>query len=171
MKISEELKRRIKMLEAEQDKQAEDLTSLEQLRDLASIEELEQELASIDQDMPVSSKARQAAQKDIDLHKEELLEENVDLDAPLVKIEEEHDIDLSLEGLGRDHKKAHVQQGYVVCLMFNISAPSEWSEDAGGGWRGKGMGTSYANQADAEKLLQQLKQKWPEYPIELHRVS
>jgi len=171
MKISDELKRRIQMLEAEQDKQTEDLTSLEQLRDLASIEELEQELAAIDQNMPVSDKARAAVQKDIDLQKEELPETNLELDEPLAKPQQEQDIDLTLEGLGQEGDKLNVQQGYVVCLMFNVNSPSEWSEDAGGGWRGKGMGTSYATRAEADKLLQQLKQKWPDYPIESHKVS
>lgn len=170
MKISEELKRRIKMLETEQEKQAEDLSDLEKINDLLSIEELQEELEAIDQDMPMADKARHTPQKDIDLGKEEFPEE-LELNESLAKVKEEHDIDLTLEGLGQEDKKAIAQKGFVVCLMFNVNSPSEWSEDAGGGWRGKGMGTSYATRADAEKLLQQLKQKWPEYPIELHKVS
>ncbi len=169
MKISEELKRRIRLLEEEQERQSEDLTTLEQLRDLASIEELEQELAAIDSNMPISNKTRDTVRKNIDLSKEPLL--IPDEDAPLAHIKEEHDIDLSMEMLGQHKNQSQVQQGYVVCLMFNISTPSEWSEEAGGGWRGKGMGTSYNNRADAAKILQQLKQKWPDYPIELRQVK
>ncbi len=169
MKISDELKRRIQMLEQEQQQQSDDLGSLEQLRDLASIEELEQELSSIDQDMPVPDKARNV-KDDINLSEDVLSDEELDeIDEPVNSDHDMHDIDLTLEGLGANKTKA--QHGYVVCLMFNPNAPTEWSEESGGGWRGKGSGTSYPTRAKADKMLQELKQKWPDYPIKLHQVK
>jgi len=51
--------------------------------------------------------------------------------------------------------------------MFNPSSPTEWSEQSGGGWRGKGQGTVYSTQAEANAMLNKLKQKWSDYPLKI----
>ncbi|MDM8545331.1 hypothetical protein [Candidatus Venteria ishoeyi] len=164
MKISEELRKRIKQLEAEQNTQAQDLAELDSLKDFASIEELEKELSHIDQDMPQATPELQL--QDINLEQELLPE--VELNDKLVETPELHDIDLSEEMLGQGKPKAKQTTGnYAVCLLFNVKMPSEWSEEAGGGWRGKGQGTQYPSQEAANKALKQLKKKWPDYPIKI----
>ena len=166
MKISDELKRRIKQLELEQERQQKDLVELEQLRDLASIEELERELSAIDSAFPHKPTATTPVES-IDLSLEHLA---VETGGNVLKAHELiHDIDLSLEKLGAEKAKGAVGSGYVVCLVFNASAPSEWSEESGGGWRGKGLGSRYPHQQDAEAVLLSLKQKWPDYPIKILR--
>ncbi len=171
MSISEKLRQRIRDLEREQERQQEDLNELNQLRDLAAITELEHELAELSKPGQGSNKPAKTSVQNIDLAEEILLaEETKD-----VKIEptskEIHDIDL-LDELDVDAKPvSRARQGFVVCLMFNTNSPSEWADDAGGGWRGKGMGTVYANKTQAEKRYNELKNKWPDYPIQIHSVK
>jgi hypothetical protein len=55
--------------------------------------------------------------------------------------------------------------------LFNEAAPTEWAEEAGGGWRGTGMGSAYPSQAQARQRMEELKRKWPTYPIEVRPIK
>ncbi len=55
-------------------------------------------------------------------------------------------------------------ESYVICLMFSKHSPPEWS---GNRWRISGQGKCYATSEQAYQCLQQLQQKWPDYPIEI----
>ncbi|EIJ42490.1 hypothetical protein BegalDRAFT_1611 [Beggiatoa alba B18LD] len=56
-------------------------------------------------------------------------------------------------------------EAYVICLIFNKDHPKEWSDDAGGGWREKGLGMRYTDQEQVKRIYQKLKQQWPDYPL------
>jgi len=164
MKVSKELKDRIRQLENEQNRQQDDLADLDSLRNLVEIEALEKELVDIHQDQ--SSTDILSTLDDIDLDFENKLE-NANINIGSNRSSEIHDIDLSeLEKL-EDENSISKQKGYIVCLLFNQDKPSEWSEESGGGWRGPNMGTRYATKAKAQAVAQQLKQKWPDYPIQI----
>ncbi|MDM8569314.1 hypothetical protein QUF50_07385 [Thiotrichales bacterium HSG1] len=55
---------------------------------------------------------------------------------------------------------------YVVCLTFTKHSPPEWYENR---WRISGKGKSYSTPEQAYQCLQQLKQRWPDYPIEIFK--
>lgn len=171
MKLSEELRRRIRQLEVEQERQQKDLTNLDQFRDLAAIAELENELKNIDK--ATLKKAIEAELgSDISLEAEQELADMVkqaksSIAKTVAQPAAVHDIDLSQEQLNGSDKAKSVKGGFSVCLVFNPQTPSEWSEEGGGGWRGKGLGTHYATREEAEKRLQELKKKWPEYPLRI----
>jgi len=170
MKISKELRERIRQLEQEQQKQSKELEQLGDLRDMVAIAELEQELAGIAVDTP----KRVAGQEthDVDLSREGVAiaqaAKGVKVKGPDSKTDK--DIDLSREALGRGKKPVTARAGFVVCLLFNETAPSEWAEEAGGGWRGKGLGTAYPDKASAQRTYIELKTKWPDYPIEIRPI-
>lgn len=63
--------------------------------------------------------------------------------------------------------KTVLQQGYVVCLMFNPRSPTEWSEESGGGWRERGQGQCYPTVEYARAALAKLKQQWPRHPLKI----
>ena len=54
--------------------------------------------------------------------------------------------------------------GYVVCLMFNPQSPPEWS---GKEWHIPGKGKCYHNHEQAYQCLQQLQERWPNYPFQV----
>ncbi|MEK7989767.1 MAG: hypothetical protein VSS52_002075 [Thiotrichaceae bacterium] len=61
------------------------------------------------------------------------------------------------------------KKGYVIVLDFGQGSPvSEWSDDTNG-WRTKGLGSRYRESAEAKQRFQELKTKWPEYPLRLGR--
>jgi hypothetical protein len=171
MKISKELRERIRRLEMEQERQSQELQGLSDLRDMVAIAELEQELADISKTPPRQKAAAQAS-ADIDLTTTEadILAKQaagVHIEGPDLRTDK--DIDLARESLP-GKKPATERQGFVVCLLFNPASPSEWSEEGGGGWRGKGMGTPYPDKNAAAKKYKALKTKWPDYPIEIRRI-
>ena len=59
------------------------------------------------------------------------------------------------------------KHGYIICLMFNPNSPSEWSTEGGGGWRQKGGGTRYTDQAQLKEQYKKLKKQWPDYPLKV----
>jgi hypothetical protein len=175
MKISKELRERIRRLEEEQHKQSEDLQELSDLRDMVAVAELEQELANIANEVADSTGKKTAAQTDKDmniaLEQQKLAAAAKGLKVKTQATKTNKDIDLSKELLGAARKAAGVRSGYVICLLFNEAAPTEWAEEAGGGWRGQGLGTAYANQVEARRRLEELKRKWPTYPIEVRPIK
>ncbi len=66
-------------------------------------------------------------------------------------------------------KPAKTQSGYVICLMLNPSAPTEWSGEleSGGGWREPGKGTCYPDAEQVKRCLRSLKKQWPTYPLKV----
>ncbi|MCP4696178.1 MAG: hypothetical protein GY862_04930 [Gammaproteobacteria bacterium] len=164
MKISQELRQRIKDLEKEQERQHKDLTDLNQVLDYEAISKLESELVSINQQTRSAAQNSTAEMQDIDISLEKELLGQGD-EAHIQEHEQIKDIDLSLES--QEQSRNAPQKGYIVCLMFNKASPSEWSDEGGGGWRGKGLGTRYPKQQGAVKKMQELKKKWPDYPIEI----
>lgn len=165
MKVSDELKQRIKQLEIEQERQQKELIDLEQLRDLAAIQEMEKELANIDADFaPLVNLDKNTQDVDLTQEFEELQEgDGIITNATTLKI---HDIDLT-EELAASSRPKIQGKGFIVLLMFDPKSPTEWSEQSSGGWRGKGQGTVYSTQAEANAMLKKLKQKWPDYPLKI----
>ncbi len=167
MKVSKELRERIKQLESEQNRQQDDLADLDSLRNLVEIEALEKELVDIHQDQ--NSNDALSTLDDINLDFEEIFDQDeTKSDTLSATADTIHDIDLDeLVDLDTDNKPTGTQTGFIVCLLFNKAKPSEWSEEAGGGWRGPDMGTRYPSQAKAQAVMEQLKKKWPDYPIKI----
>ena len=67
------------------------------------------------------------------------------------------------------HKISHIStHGYVICLMLNPKSPPEWS---GKEWHAPGKGKCYLSLEQACQCLQQLKELWPDYPIEILKKS
>ena len=116
-----------------------------------------------------------------DLHE---LEDIKRLEAQLKNLSAEMDLDLTpkskkfqlakdqLEIASRIESKLHekeddLREGYVVCLLFNRKAPTEWSDKSGGGWRQRGKGTRYATIEEAKESYLKLKKKWPDYPLKV----
>ena len=87
-------------------------------------------------------------------------EEPVALEITLEDIEEEL-------GLSKPRTPQH---GYVILLTFDPKNPAEWSEEAGGGWRDRGMGTRYADAKLVKGRLKLLKKQWPTYPLKITKV-
>jgi len=54
--------------------------------------------------------------------------------------------------------------GYVVCLMFNPHSPPEWS---GNQWHIHGKGKCFSSAEQAYQCLQKLKERWPDYPLQV----
>ncbi len=54
--------------------------------------------------------------------------------------------------------------GYVVCLVFNPHSPPEWS---GNQWRIHGKGECFSSAEQAYQCLEQLKERWPDYPLQV----
>ncbi len=188
MKLSEELKRRIKQLEQEQDRQEEEIQELNELRDLAAISELENELKQVESKSANPSPGNLSKIKDADLDKErelaelaerarrELRERQRRLQAEEARKAQEY-VTPPTEFLAEFEeevkpkaKSPKIRGGYAVCLMFNPASPSEWSEEAGGGWRGKGLGTHYSDLDEAKSRLAALKDKWPDYPLKIIKL-
>lgn len=59
------------------------------------------------------------------------------------------------------------QHGYVICLMFDLNSPNEWSEESGGGWRERGGGTHFTDPVKVKQCLQRIKKNWPNYPLKI----
>lgn len=55
---------------------------------------------------------------------------------------------------------------FVVCLMFNQQAPSEWSEETSG-WRIANHGMQFDNYRQALFCAERLRTRFPDYPIEV----
>jgi len=87
-------------------------------------------------------------------------EESITLEITIEDIEEEL-------GLSTPKKPEH---GYVISLIFDPNNPAEWSEEAGGGWRDRGMGTRYEAATDVKSRLKSLKKQWPTYPLRITKV-
>ena len=175
MKVSDELRKRLKFLEEEQERQEKELVDLDNLRDLATIAELETELKRLEKEGFKQDAAAKKTAKDVDLEKEKkLLEEGEkaqkEMAAPAPQPQPTFKLELAEEFLldtEEKPQKAVAKGGFAICLMFNEESPTEWSEESGGGWRGRGLGARYPTQKEAERVLQQLKQKWPDYPLKI----
>ncbi|EIJ43481.1 hypothetical protein BegalDRAFT_2639 [Beggiatoa alba B18LD] len=59
---------------------------------------------------------------------------------------------------------------YVIRFQFGVGAPiSEWNEETLG-WREAGQGTRFQDMEYPRLRIVQLKNKWPDYPIELYKL-
>jgi len=114
-----------------------------------------EEIAALKEEL--STERPQASQKDVffmDVEEQEVIQ--------LVLDEEEED--------SSDCQHAPVQHGYIIRLMFNSEHPSEWSSDAGGGWRDTGQGQCFSTKRQAQEIFTKLKKQWPNYPLKvIHR--
>jgi DNA repair exonuclease SbcCD ATPase subunit len=150
MITKEEIEKRLKSLEEEQENQNSALDRLKFLDD--EIQRLEKELAEIEK---YKLKSSEASQFERDNPETERLEKEL---AELDK-EEQDNLKYSQQTSPIVSKK----EGYIICLMFNPKAPPEWS---GEGWVKPGEGTIYKLE-EANVVLQELKKKWPNYPLKL----
>jgi len=105
---------------------------------------------------------------------ENLVNTQVEMLPPIAQTDEKtitleitaEDIEAEL-GLSQPKKPEH---GYVILLHFDPKNPTEWSEEAGGGWRDRGMGTRYENVREVKERLKSLKRQWPTYPLKIVKV-
>lgn len=65
------------------------------------------------------------------------------------------------------HQHTPIQHGYIIRLMFNPDNPSEWSSDAGGGWRDAGQGQCFSTKKQVKAVFAKLKKQWPNYPLKM----
>ncbi|ALG68226.1 hypothetical protein [Beggiatoa leptomitoformis] len=172
MKTEKEIEDRIRKLEDEQSRQEFDL------RDLEEIARLEENLKR------VNESAVTAAKKPVTQNKEgveiERLEHDLEVinQTPVASIPlaqkktiepQSFDDDQFTIDLPKTTESTGAKVGYIICLMFNVQKPTEWTEDGGGGWRESGKGFCYATLEQAKTRLEFLRAKWPDYPIELRK--
>jgi len=91
----------------------------------------------------------------------ELLEIETQIIKLQTKFEKDEDINSHTTN---DSSEEVAPESYVICLMFSNNSPPEWS---GNRWRIAGQGKCYSTSEQAYQCLQQLQQKWPDYPIEI----
>jgi len=172
MNIINELKKRIRELEAEQSKQQHDLLDLDALQDLAEVNALEQDLIAMNEHEKVLEKQRKI--NNIKLESEKTLLRQADRDAirkrnqqqKATKVTADVDISLEQELLKMNQKSRPKTGGYRICLSYkNNKTPSEWSDNAGGGWHSMGEGDRYMTLSAAKNKAKALKRRWPQHPI------
>lgn len=167
MKADSDLEARLKMLEREQAKQDMELLDLHELEEISRLEtKLSQNISDT---LPSKTNKKTVyTGKVIDELEDEL--EHIDEDftpvetpktATTLELESEF-----LHELEEDEEPKNLH-GYVICLMFNPKSPSEWTEDAGGGWREKGHGFCFSTPEKAKQRAKELKAKWPEHPLKI----
>ncbi|MEN9460337.1 MAG: hypothetical protein RIS84_357 [Pseudomonadota bacterium] len=66
--------------------------------------------------------------------------------------------------------KSAKQGCFAVCLMFNQQAPSEWSEETSG-WRIAHHGMHFQDYQQALHCAEKLRNRFPDYPIEVREVN
>jgi uncharacterized protein (UPF0335 family) len=149
MITKEYIEKRLKLLEKEQENQNYALDQLKYFND--EVQRLEKELLEIEK---YRLKNPQASQFERNNPETERLEREL----AQIDNEEQNALKNSQQASPTISK-----QGYIICLMFNPQSPPEWS---GEGWLKPGQGTAY-NLEEAKLLLQEMKKKWPNYPLKI----
>ncbi len=147
MITKEEIEKRLKLLEKEQENQDYALDKLQSFND--EVRRLEDELNRIEK---YRIKTHQSSEFQRDNPETERLEKE------LAQMDNEEQ-----NAFKNSEKASSSKQSYVISLMFNPNSPPEWS---GNGWLKPGQGTAY-NLEEAKLIYQQLKKKWPNYPLKI----
>jgi len=166
MKVDNELEARLNMLEREQAKQDLELLDLHELEEISRLEKsLSQNTA--DKLPSKTNKKTVYTGKVIDHLEDEL--DHIDEDfKPVETPTSPTTLELESEFLHElEEEQPKSLHGYIICLMFNPKSPSEWTEDAGGGWREHGHGFCFSTPEKAKQRAKELKEKWPEHPLKI----
>ncbi len=151
MITKQELEKRLQFLETEQNTQNHALDNLKYFNE--EVQRLEKKLSEIENYRIKNPESRQS---------EWTGSETERLERELAQLDNEEENALKIS------RKASTQEtisesGYIICLMFDPKSPPEWS---GKGWLKHGQGTTYSLEK-AKTLYQQLKKKWPNYPLKM----
>lgn len=149
MITKEELEKRLKFLEKEQENQTYALDKLKYLDN--EVERLEKALLEIEN-------YRIKNPQDSEFQRNNPETERLERELAQMDTEEQNALKNSQKA-----SPSISSQGYIICLMFNPKSPPEWSGKA---WMKEGQGTAY-NLEEAKLLYQQLKKKWPNYPLKI----
>ena len=129
-----------------------------ELRDLESIEKLEQKLAHIDEEYePESEKS---------LESSPTVTKTTAKTSSSPAIVKEKTATSAPTGKTNSSSTSNQSVSYVICLMFDAKSPTEWS---GRGWSEQGKGMRYSSLEQAKLIFQKLKQKWPDYPLKIYK--
>jgi len=151
MITKKDIEKRLEFLEKEQENQEYALDELKYFND--EVERLQEELKRIEKYRIKNSQARQSEWKSSETER---------LEKELAQIDREEQKALQISPKASTEPTIS-QSGYIICLMFNPNSPPEWS---GKGWLKPEQGTAY-NLEEAKLIFQQLKKKWPNYPLKI----
>jgi hypothetical protein len=126
-----------------------------ELRDLESIEKLEQKLAHIDEEY------EQKSGKSL-----EPVTKTAAKTSSSPAIVKEKTATSTSTGKATSSSTSNQAASYVICLMFDAKSPTEWS---GNGWSEQGKGMRYSSLEQVKLTYQKLKQKWPDYPLKIYK--
>ncbi len=181
--LFEEIKRlKYKLAELEQEQERQDKELHETIRDFEEISRLEAELLGIDYEVLKekvlnniafirdTEQETQKLESDLSEADKIRLQRSTD-NVPAVHDDEETqrlERELAeLDGV----KTQQLKHYFTICLISSDGNHNEWTKEAGGGWRGKGLGHQYANRDEALKNCEQLKKRFPNYQIQLVEKS
>ena len=151
MITKEELEKRLQFLETEQDTQNHALDGLKYFNE--EVQRLEKRLSESENYRIKNSEAKQS-----EWHGSET--ERLERELAQIDKEEQNALKISTKA---STQATISKPGYIICLMFDPKSPPEWS---GKGWLKHGEGTTYSLEK-AKLLCQQLKKKWPNYPLKI----
>lgn len=172
------LKQKLALLEVEQERQDQELH--ERIKDFEEISRLEADLLGIDYE-----ELKQKVLNNIDFLRDDV-EDTEKLESELSeadkialkKVEtaptihdDEETRRLEQELAQLDMPQKTDKHYFAICLVSSDGSHSEWSEEAGGGWRAPGQGQHYAEQNIALEQCEQLKKRFPSYLIQLIEKS
>ncbi len=151
MITKQELEKRLQFLETEQENQNHALDNLKYFNE--EVQRLEKRLSEIENYRIKNPESRQSEWTSAET-------ERLERELALIDNEEQNSLKLSIKA---STKPTISKSGYIICLMFDPKSPPEWS---GKGWLKHGQGATYSLE-EAKLLCQQLKKKWPNYPLKI----
>ena len=151
MITKQELEKRLKFLETEQSTQNNALDKLKYFDE--EVQRLEKKLSEIENYRIKNPEARQSEWNSSET-------ERLERELAQIDNEEENALKISTKA---STQETISESGYIICLMFDPKSPPEWS---GKGWLKHGQGTTYSLEK-AKLLCEQLKKKWPNYPLKI----
>lgn len=135
-------------------------TDYSDLRDLDSIEKLEQKLAHIDEEY--TSESGKSPEPSPTATKTTAKTSS----SPTAVKEKTATSSSTSKTTSTPSSNQGAAPSYVICLMFDAKSPTEWS---GRGWSEQGKGMRYSSLEQAKLIFQKLKQKWPDYPLKIYK--
>lgn len=164
MLLKDALEGRLRKIEAEQAYQDQAVADLESLRLEAELMKLNFRRNQIQNTVPVTAELRDSTEiRRLEANLQQIKEHEVLTQSTTASEVEEQ----GLENWLAEEKNTQTKSGYRIQLLFNTYAPSEWSEEGGGGWRAATYGALYPTREKAEQRLRQLQAKFPNYPLKV----
>ncbi|WP_353571433.1 hypothetical protein [Candidatus Albibeggiatoa sp. nov. BB20] len=174
------LKSKLSELEVEQERQDQELH--ERIKDFEEISRLEAELLGIDYEelkqkvLDTLTFMRDTEEDTAKLESElseadQIALQKANNTEPMIHDDEEtRRLEQELMDIGAPKAQNH-EHYFTICLISPDGSYSEWSEEAGGGWRSIGLGRQYLEHEMALEHCEQVQQRFPNYNIKLIEKS